>query len=163
MDADLTALLARLGLGRLEETLVEEAITELPLLTSMGAEMLRENLTEIGVDKADIAVLAAELFPPAAAAAADGTAADSSSAASAEGADAPRGGGALAPRPGNGAGPAAEAASAAAAAGMTHDEETAHEMAEWLLKPYLVTDLADLKKKVRRLPGHDPAASPVAC
>lgn len=129
---------------------MDEAITELPLLTSMGAEMLRENLSEIGVDDADIAVLSAELFPPAPAdASGGGTAADGNSAAGTGGADAPRGGGALAPRPGDSSGLSAEAESAATAAGVTHEEETAHEMAEWLLKPYLVTDLDDLKKKVR--------------
>ena len=47
MQAELSALLARVGLGRLEETLLDEAITELPLLASMGEEMLKENLAEV--------------------------------------------------------------------------------------------------------------------
>jgi len=135
MDAGLSALLARLGLGRLKATLIDEAITELPLLASMGAEMLQENLAEIGVADADIALLSAELFPQPAGA----KGSSAGAAAVARGAE-------------QGSNSGTMTAAEADAAGATHDEETAHAMAEWLLKPYLVTDLAELKKKVRR--GH---------
>eukprot|EP00967_Tisochrysis_lutea_P006802 scaffold8114_cov20-Tisochrysis_lutea.AAC.1 len=132
MDAELSALLSRLGLGRLEETLVEEAITELPLLASMGADMLYENLSEIGVDKEAIAILSAELFPrpPPPPQVAEAVA-DATSVAIAS--DCVGGkGSAVTPAAGtNGSAGRAEVE------GMTHEEEAAHEMAEWLLKPYL--------------------------
>jgi len=59
---DLLALLSRLGLERHVELFEEEAITELSLLRSMGADMLRENLTELGMELEAIAVLSAALF-----------------------------------------------------------------------------------------------------
>ena len=62
---ELVALLSRLGLERHVEQFEEEAITELSLLRSMGAEMLRENLTELGMELEAIAVLSAALFPEA--------------------------------------------------------------------------------------------------
>ena len=62
---ELVALLSRLGLERHVEQFEEEAITELSLLRSMGAEMLRENLTELGMEPEAIAVLSAALFPEA--------------------------------------------------------------------------------------------------
>ncbi|KAL3926227.1 MAG: hypothetical protein SGPRY_003395 [Prymnesium sp.] len=40
-----------------------QAITDVALLSSMGAEMLRENLDELGLESAAIERLAAELFP----------------------------------------------------------------------------------------------------
>lgn len=62
---ELVALLSRLGLERHVEQFEEEAITELSLLRSMGAEMLRENLTELGMELGAIAALSAALFPEA--------------------------------------------------------------------------------------------------
>ena len=61
-SAELIALLSRLGLERHLEQFQEEAITELSLLTSMGAEMLRENLVELGMEPEAIAVLSTALF-----------------------------------------------------------------------------------------------------
>lgn len=60
---ELVALLTRLGLARYLAQFEEEAITELQLLTSMGVEMLRENLEELGMDAEDIATLSTALFP----------------------------------------------------------------------------------------------------
>lgn len=62
---ELVALLSRLGLERHVEQFEEEAITELSLLTSMGAEMLRENLAELGMELEAIAALSNALFPKA--------------------------------------------------------------------------------------------------
>ena len=62
---ELVALLSRLGLERHVEQFEEEAITELSLLRSMGADMLRENLTELGMELEAIAALSAALFPEA--------------------------------------------------------------------------------------------------
>ena len=62
---ELVALLSRLGLERHVEQFEEEAITELSLLRSMGAEMLRENLTELGMELEAIAALSTALFPEA--------------------------------------------------------------------------------------------------
>lgn len=62
---ELVALLSRLGLERHVEQFEEEAITELSLLRSMGAEMLRENLAELGMELEGITVLSAALFPEA--------------------------------------------------------------------------------------------------
>ena len=42
----------------------EEAITDVALLTSMGREMLLENLDEIGIETSDATTLADALFPP---------------------------------------------------------------------------------------------------
>ena len=64
--SEISALLAKLSLSKYEEVFVEEAITEVSLLTSMGDAMLRENLEELGLDAAAIEALAAELFPGAA-------------------------------------------------------------------------------------------------
>ena len=63
MEADLAELLSGLGLQPLQPLLEDEAITELPLLQSMGAEMLDENLSEIGVSKEDIARWSAHDIP----------------------------------------------------------------------------------------------------
>ena len=69
--ATVTELLARLSLEQYAEVFEEEAITETSLLSSMGNEMLRENLEELGLDSAAIDKLAGELFPGEAAAAPD--------------------------------------------------------------------------------------------
>jgi len=58
-----SALLSKLHLDRYVEIFEEEAITETELLTSMGAEMLRTNLEELGLESGAIDQLAAELFP----------------------------------------------------------------------------------------------------
>ena len=62
-SSELVALLARLELAHYVPAFEEEAITELPLLTSMGVDMLRENLEELGLDAAAVAKLADALFP----------------------------------------------------------------------------------------------------
>ena len=63
LEPELADLLAGLGLQALQPLLEEEAITELPLLQSMGGEMLEENLSEIGVSKEDIARWSAHDIP----------------------------------------------------------------------------------------------------
>lgn len=60
---ELVTLLSRLGLERHVPLFEEEAITELTLLTSMGKDMLCENLDELGLVAADVAKLSTALFP----------------------------------------------------------------------------------------------------
>lgn len=57
-----TSLLARLGLSRYADIFEEEAITSVDLLVSMGPDMLRSNLEELGLTPEAIATLAADLF-----------------------------------------------------------------------------------------------------
>ena len=61
--SDVAALLDRLGLEQHAAIFEEEEINEVSLLTSMGSEMLRENLDELGLDGASIDTLAGALFP----------------------------------------------------------------------------------------------------
>lgn len=56
------ALLTRLGLDQYADTFEDEAITDTSLLISMGPEMLRDNLEELGLDAAAVDALADELF-----------------------------------------------------------------------------------------------------
>lgn len=63
MVATVTALLSQLNLNKYAEVFEEEAITETSLLSSMGSEMLRENLEELGLDSDAINQLAEALFP----------------------------------------------------------------------------------------------------
>ena len=60
---ELVSLLSRIGLERHVPLFEEEAITELALLTSMGKGMLCENLDELGLVAADVAMLSTALFP----------------------------------------------------------------------------------------------------
>lgn len=63
MAASVATLLSKLNLNQYADVFEDEAITEISLLTSMGSEMLRENLEELGLDIEAIDKLAAELFP----------------------------------------------------------------------------------------------------
>ena len=63
MADSVAALLAKLNLSKYNETFEEEAINDVSLLTSMGADMLCENLEELGLDTAAIELLSNELFP----------------------------------------------------------------------------------------------------
>ena len=56
------ALLEGLGLAEHIETFVEEEITDIALLESMGPEMLASNLAELGIDAAGIERISAALF-----------------------------------------------------------------------------------------------------
>lgn len=62
-STELVSLLSRLGLERHVPLFEEEAITELTLLTSMGKDMLKENLDELGLEAADVVKLSMALFP----------------------------------------------------------------------------------------------------
>ena len=63
MADTVAALLDKLSLSKYNETFEDEAITDVSLLISMGADMLRENLEELGLDADAIELLASELFP----------------------------------------------------------------------------------------------------
>ena len=63
MAETVSALLSRLSLTQYAETFAEEEINDVSLLTSMGADMLRENLEELGLDAPAIDALASALFP----------------------------------------------------------------------------------------------------
>lgn len=67
MAESVPQLLSRLDLSKHAEIFAEEEINEVSLLTSMGPEMLRENLDELGLDAPSIEALASALFPGAAA------------------------------------------------------------------------------------------------
>ena len=139
VSTDLAHLLSSLRLEALAPAFAEEAITDVALLTSMGREMLLENLDEIGIETSDATTLADALFPPSPApAAAPATPA-------------------AAPAPSNGhivdASPGGDASGGGGGGGaaVSAEEESAHEVAQWLLKPYLVIDPGELKSKVLRL------------
>lgn len=63
MAEKIESLLARLKLTQHLPLFQEEAIEDSSLLVSMGNDMLRENLEELGLDDASIDTLANELFP----------------------------------------------------------------------------------------------------
>jgi len=134
MEAELTALLAELGLEELQPVLEEEAINELALLQSMGAEMLQENLSEIGVSEDSISRLSAALFP------------DDDEGLEIEENDEPVPSGG---EPSGGDGAVATVAYKEAAVvveNMTEQEAEMLPHADWLLKPFMIHDLAELKK-----------------
>ena len=62
MTEDIRDFLRPLGLERHCELLEDEAITEVSLLRSMGDEVLRESMQELGMEAADVDVLATALF-----------------------------------------------------------------------------------------------------
>ena len=53
MTESVDALLARLSLSKYAAIFADEAITDVELLTSMGGDLLLENMAEIGVAAAD--------------------------------------------------------------------------------------------------------------
>ena len=59
---DLSALLSKLSLEQYKSTFEDEEITEVSLLHSMGEEMLRESMVELGMKDAHVDVLAKALF-----------------------------------------------------------------------------------------------------
>ena len=62
MTESVDALLARLSLSKYAAIFVDEAITDVELLTSMGGDLLLGNMAEIGVAAADAEILRAALF-----------------------------------------------------------------------------------------------------
>ena len=62
MTESVDALLARLSLSKYAAIFADEAISDVELLTSMGGDLLLENMAEIGVAAADAEILRAALF-----------------------------------------------------------------------------------------------------
>lgn len=143
--SEISALLAKLSLSKYEEVFVEEAITEVSLLTSMGDAMLRENLEELGLDAAAIEALAAELFPGAA----TGDDGDDGDELVLEDANAPP--------------PPTQSASRVAPPGpavpidalpddLTQEEiDAAEAEAQWLLNPLSMLDLSETKERLLKM------------
>jgi len=74
--SEVAALLSRLNLSRHAALFEEEEINDVALLTSMGPEMLNENLDELGLDADSITALSGALFPQQQSAAASPAAGD---------------------------------------------------------------------------------------
>jgi len=137
MEAELAELLTSLGLEELRPVLEEEAITELVLLSSMGDEMLRENLLEIGISEGQIAMLSRALFPQANVCTSGVTLEEP-----------------YKPSPSGGLPAESKASSSKEVVvfpEMTEAEADAINHAEWILKPFLINDLPELKRQLIKL------------
>lgn len=143
MDEPIASLLARLSLERYAEVFEEEAITDSSLLVSMGAEMLRENLEELGLDDAAVTKLAAELFP-------DGGADDDAGLQLEDNGNATGG-----PPLNTTQGPSVPASSVTVDAlpnDLTQDEiDAAEAEAQWLLNPLSLVDLSETKDRLMKM------------
>ena len=60
--SDLKAFLDAQGLGQYLQTFCDEEITDVALLKSMGDEMLRESMEELGMEAAHVEKLSSALF-----------------------------------------------------------------------------------------------------
>lgn len=126
---DVASLLAALGLEHHLPVFEEEAISDVSLLHSMGNEMLRENLDELGIDEDSIDQIAGALFPAEQGAPAPETGAASDGPAMPSGADAPR-----------------------VIEGYTQEEiEQAEQESQWLLNPLSMMDMSMLKEKLMKM------------
>jgi len=145
MASEVAALLSRLGLDRYAETFADEEILDVSLLSSMGAEMLRENLEELGLDAPAIDALASELFP----ADADDEVLeleenDTSAAA-------PTGSGA--PPPAVGPLPTAPPVDGLPDDLTQEEIDAAEAEAQWLLNPLSMLDLSETRERLLKLMG----------
>ena len=139
MAESVSELLSRLNLNQYADTFAEEEINDVSLLTSMGAEMLRENLDELGLDEAAIDKLAGALFP-------DDAAEEDDEPLELEQNDAspPTGAPGPAPRP--------SVPVDALPDDLTQEEiEAAEAEAQWLLNPLSMLDLSETKDRLIKL------------
>jgi len=135
-DEKISSLLSRLGLDHYTEVFEEEAITDASLLHSMGAEMLRENLEELGLDDTAISKLSTELFPD-----------DEDEALMLEENDHRATGDAQLP-----AGPEPTVTVDALPNDLTQEEiDAAEAEAQWLLNPLSMLDLSETKERLMKM------------
>jgi len=149
MAESVPALLSRLGLERYGSVFEEEAITDVSLLTSMGVEMMCENLEELGLDQPAIDALSSDLFPGGGGDDDDDDALELEDNADAEAVP-------------SGGSPANELAGAAATGtnvpvdalpdDLTQEEiDAAEAEAQWLLNPLSMLDLSETKDRMLKL------------
>ena len=131
---------------RAPQVFEEEAITDVSLLTSMGEEMLRENLEELGLEPSAVDLLASDLFPGGG----GGDDDDDDVLELEDNADAevvPSGG-----TPANAAATGAAVPVDALPDDLTQEEVDAAEAeAQWLLNPLSMMDLSDTKDRLIKL------------
>ena len=143
MTESVDALLARLSLSKYAAIFADEAITDVELLTSMGGDLLLENMAEIGVAAADAETLRAALFDSRRSS--DGELRLESNAAG----DDDDSGGELLLEENDGA-PTGTPAPAPAAPAREEDAAALRD-AERLLRPLAQFDLPELKRRLLRL------------
>ena len=143
MTESVDALLARLSLSKYAAIFADEAITDVELLTSMGGDLLLENMAEIGVAAADAEILRAALFDSRRSS--DGELRLESNAAG----DDDDSGGELLLEENDGA-PTGTPAPAPAAPAREEDAAALRD-AERLLRPLAQFDLPELKRRLLRL------------
>jgi len=143
MTESVDALLARLSLSKYAAIFADEAISDVELLTSMGGDLLLENMAEIGVAAADAETLRAALFDSRRSS--DGELRLESNAAG----DDDDSGGELLLEENDGA-PTGTPAPAPAAPAREEDAAALRD-AERLLRPLAQFDLPELKRRLLRL------------